>query len=318
LNFIFQNSLPQPRPLTFGQPDTNSIPPCEFAYYTVDVPAWARFATNILISASQPVNVFFNQTTPPTGTNPGDFNLISNATTGFKTLSTVGLPPLLVPGRRYYLGVENPCANATNVAVVLQVDFDITPLTNAVPITNNSIAMSTLPRYFYFDTSSNATLASFQLLNLDGNANLAARKGVPLPSLGSFDYAGFNPGTNSEQILVFTNSTPVALSAGRWYLGVFNVDTNLVHYTILATEYTNASPNIVITSVSVGTNGFCLTWTSLPGLEYHVQGFVSTWDTTWTNVSPTITATNNLTTWCVPLPSPFSFFRVVAGVAIVP
>ena len=35
------------------------------------------------------------------------------------------------------------------------------------------------------------------------------------------------------------------LAPGRWYLGVFNADPTNVTYTILATEYTNAFPNII-------------------------------------------------------------------------
>jgi hypothetical protein len=38
----------------------------------------------------------------------------------------------------------------------------------------------------------------------------------------------------------------------------------------------------------------------------------------WTTVSPTITATGPLTTYCVPLPSPYNYFRVVEGIAINP
>jgi hypothetical protein len=46
-------------------------------------------------------------------------------------------------------------------------------------------------------------------------------------------------------MLLFTNSTPVALAAGRWYLGVFNADFVPVTYTILVTEYTNPVPAII-------------------------------------------------------------------------
>jgi hypothetical protein len=43
-----------------------------------------------------------------------------------------------------------------------------------------------------------------------------------------------NPGTNDEIITISSNSAPVALSAGRWYLGVFNNDIAPVNYTIEA------------------------------------------------------------------------------------
>ena len=77
-------------------------------------------------------------------------------------------------------------------------------------------------RYFAFDVSSNAVEATFQLLQLSGNADLVVRKGPPLPTLFSSDYGSFNTGNEDENIYVLTNSQPVPLSPGRWYLGVFN------------------------------------------------------------------------------------------------
>ena len=322
------------------------------------------------------------------------------------------------------------------MTAAVQVDFDVTPLSNGVPF-NATQAGNALPRYFSYDVSSNATAVSFQLLNLNGNLDLVARASTPFPTLASFDYGSFNPGTNDEDILVFTNSTPVALAPGRWYLGVFNADPTNVTYTILATEYTNAFPNIitltsgvpysnsnsgagdatdyyhyvvtpnavraqfeidgptgdmtlvarkglplptltnytclsanpglndelitlfdfstpvpltpgdwfisavnvsggpaaytimatefpaygtnvVITNCQALSNSFCLTWTSVPGIHYYVQGKTDVNDTNWAAVSPTITAADVLTTYCVPLPSPYHFFRVSEGLVVTP
>ena len=95
----------------------------------------------------------------------------------------------------------------------MQVDFDVTPLSNGVPF-NATQAGNALPRYFSYDVSPNATAVSFQLLNLNGNVDLVAGANPPFPTLASFDYGSFNPGTNDEDILVFTNSAPVALAPG--------------------------------------------------------------------------------------------------------
>jgi hypothetical protein len=207
------------------------------AFFTVDVPAWVSAATNIIVSASAPVNVWFNQITPPVGTNPPDIELITGGTSGsFVTLTTNGTPPL-IPGQRYYLGVQNPCANASNVTVVLRVNYDITALTNGVPLTNQVLTAGVPERYFsYTVTNANASEVLFQLYNLDGNVDLIARKGAPLPDLFNYDYGSFNSGTSPENILVLTNSSPVALSPGIWYLGVFNRASTNVTYTIRATE----------------------------------------------------------------------------------
>ena len=433
LRFVFEDDKPAPIVLQHDIPATNTIPTNQIAYFVVDVPSWAKYATNILISATAPVNLFFNQTIPPTGTGLGDYTLLAGQTAGIgnPVLSLASTPPL-VPGARYYLGVQNP--NNAPVTVALKVDFDVTPLTNAVPLTS-VMPVSALPRYFSFDVSTNAVGAIFQLLNLSGDVNLVARKGLPFPAPYDLDYGSFNPSTNDENILVFTNSTPVALSAGRWYLGVFNADTVPVTYTILATEYpypfadiitlTNRIPyyttnlagvntndyyrfvvssnsvraqfeingptgdmtlvarkgwpppnlatndyisadprtndelivvfdfsrpvrlspgdwfltainmsgspvaysitasewplygtNIVITNSAIVSNSFCLTWTSLPGVHYYVQGKPDLVTTNWTIVSPTITAVDYLASYCVPLPSTNHFFRVHEGIVL--
>jgi hypothetical protein len=432
LRFVFQNTIPVPIGLAHGITWTNTIPPGQTAPFFVDVPIWAALATNILVDASAPVNLFFNQNRPPTGTNADDVTLLSASTGGFVAL-TINGTPTLVPGGRYYLGIQNP--GAASVTTAVQVDFDVTPLGNGVPF-NATQAGNTLPRYFSYDVSSNGTAVSFQLVDLSGNVDLVAQT-TPFPTLTGFDYGSFNPGTNDEDILVFTTSTPVALAPGRWYLGVFNADATNITYTILATEYTNTFPNIIslasgipystvnsgagdatdyyhyvvtsnalraqfeidgptgdltlvagkglplptltnyvllsanpglndelitlfdfsnpvaltpgdwfisavnvsggpvgytmmatefaaygtnihITSCQVFTKSFCLTWTSVPGIHYYVQGNANVNDTSWITVSPTIVAADVLTTWCFALPSPYHFFRLGEGLVVAP
>jgi subtilisin family serine protease/subtilisin-like proprotein convertase family protein len=433
LRFVFEDDKPAPIVLRHNITETNTIPTNQVAYFVVDVPSWASFATNILISASAPVNLLFNQNIPPTGIGPGDYTLLSGSMGGVgNPILSLTSTPRLVPGARYYLGVRNP--NSVPVTVAVQVDFDVTPLTNAIPL-SSVMPASLLPRYFSFDVSTNAVGAIFQLLNLSGDVNLVARKGLPFPAPYDLDYGSFNPGTNDENIIVFTNSTPVPLSSGRWYLGVFNAASVPASYTILATEYpypfaniitlTNRIPyyttnfagadtndlyrfvvssnsvraqfeingptadmtlvarkgwpppnlatndyrsanpgtndeliivfdfskpvrlspgdwfltainvsggpvaysimasewplygtNIIITNSFVISNSFCLTWTSLPGVHYYVQGKPDLVTTNWTIVSPTITAVDYLAGYCVPLPSTNHFFRVHEGIVL--
>jgi len=70
-----------------------------------------------------------------------------------------------------------------------------------------------------------------------------------------------------------------------------------------------------ITNIFVSSNSFCFTWASLPGVSYHVQGLTNLNSTNWVVVSPTLTAVDDSTTWCVSSPSPFQFFRVLEGTA---
>jgi hypothetical protein len=411
---------------------SNTVPANGFLYLAVDVPLWASVASNYLLSADLPLSVWFNQTTPPTGVAPPDTLFLTAVTNGEFTLLTNSAPPL-VPGQRYFVGLQN--TNPVPVNFAYRVDFDITPLTNMVPYVAVT-SSNGIPRYFSYNVSSNATAVLFTLTNLDGDVNLVASQGAPLPTLTSFDYASLNPGLLPEDILVFTNSTPVALKPGTWYLGVYNATARPVNYTILATEFTNAFPNIVtltnavpyngansglaaslndyyryvvspagvrvqfetfgadgdvtlvarkglplpnlssydyfsanpgtndelivvltnstpvaltpgdwfitavntsggpvnytimatewpqtgrpitIVSQTTDSNSVCITWTSLPGVHYVVQGKVGLTDPNWVDVSPTLTAVDYTTTYCVPLPSPFSFFRVKEGLAL--
>jgi subtilisin-like proprotein convertase family protein len=431
LQFVFEHRSAQVIPLTHGTPSTNTVGPGQIQYFTVAVPGWANFATNMLITATGPLNVLFNQSVPPVGTGAGDFTLLANSAGGTATLSAASTPPL-VQNATYYIGVQNP--GATAVTFVFEVDFDITPLANGVPV-NSTLAPGPLPRYFYYDVSSNATAVSFQLYNLSGNVNLVARHGTPLPDPSNFGYGSFNPGTNSEEIIIFTNSEPpIALSPGHWYLGVFNADVTNVTYTILATEYTNVFPTIItlqngipyfntnsgaapatdyyrfvvstnaqqvqfeidhptadmtlavhrglplpdlvthdyisanpgisdevisvfnsstpvpltpgdwflsainvsggpvsysikatefdvpttnftIINFAMSSNSLCLTWDSVPGVAYYVQGEIAL-NGSWVPASPTIRAVDTVTTYCIPLPSPLHYFRVQQGAGL--
>jgi hypothetical protein len=56
----------------------------------------------------------------------------------------------------------------------------------------------------------------------------------------------------------------------------------------------------------------------MPGIRYYVQGKTSPNYANWVAVSPTITAGDVQTTYCLPLPSPYQFFRVGEGLVVTP
>ena len=255
LSLTLETTVPFAIPLVHAVPVTNFVNPNSIAYFFVDVPAWAGFATNLLSNASGNVNLLFNQTSLP-GTNVSDVTLLSAVPAGTVTLTTTGAPPLLQPGQRYFLGVQNLGASPVNFT--LEVDFNITTLSNAVPLTN-SLAAIGLPRYYQFDVSTNAVVAAFEILAADGNVDLVVSRAPTLPTLNQFDYVSANPGSNTEAIVIRTNSAPVPLSAGRWYAGVFNQDTKTVNYIIRATE--TGPPTIIVLS-----NGIPVNFQSGPGV----------------------------------------------------
>ncbi|HEX7617827.1 MAG TPA: hypothetical protein VF480_03810, partial [Verrucomicrobiae bacterium] len=251
LQFTLQTSVfSTPLPLNPQDPITITVPPGQIIPLIVNVPSWANFATNILVSASGPVDLLFNPTNLATGAVPPDTQLLANSTggipAGISPALTVNTAPPFGPnqaGQSYYLGVRNKGAHA--VTAVVEVDFDITTLSNGVPV-SGVLNTNDSERYFAFDVSSNAVEATFQLLHLSGNADLVVRKGPPLPTLFSSDYGSFNTGNADEDIYVLMNSAPVPLSPGRWYLGVFKRDAGPVAYTVLAKELDKAVPPTII------------------------------------------------------------------------
>ena len=198
---------------------------------------------------------------------------------------------------------------------------DIIRLANAVPYASTVDGLGSTTGfpvgYYVFSVSTNAVRAQFEILSPSGNVNLVARKGVPLPTLASRDYASTNAGTSDELIVVFNTSAPVPLTPGDWYLSVLNATSNAVTYTVVATEYASAGTNFGVGSISIVSNSlFCITWTNvLPGVNYYVQGKADLNAAAWLPVSPTIKATGTSLSWCIQLPSPYHFFRLAEGLS---
>jgi hypothetical protein len=238
---------------------------------------------------------------PAVFTNPTNtqFNFFDDGT------QTSGFGPV-----RFYRWVLSTSTNALSATI---------NLTNGVPFSgSNSGAGSATNYYHYVVTNNPPGRVQFEINNPSGNLTLVARKGLPLPSLGSYDYLSANPATNDELIVVLTNSTP-ALTTGDWYLAAINVSGGPVTYAITATEWPAAAVGtngIVLSGSQVVSNEFCFSWNSLIGAHYYVQAKSVLSATNWTTISPTLTATGTNTTWCVGLPTTNHFFRVVDGLAV--
>jgi subtilisin-like proprotein convertase family protein len=281
LQFVLETNTPTPIQLVAQTPATNTIPPGQVGYFVVNVPDWANDATNILISSKDnggnpaPVSMYFNQFFAPLSGAGLDVQLVANSSGGLSGISPPlqavppSFPPLL-PGQSYNLAITNP--GPTSATVVIVVDFDITTLSNGVPLTVG-FGTNNFERPFVFNVTTNASEATFQLLQMTGgNADLVLRKGLPIPSLISADYGGFNGSNATETIYVLTNSLPVPLSAGPWYLDVFkrvpasDTATNglTMRYAVLAKELdpsnSPAVPNIIDIS-----NRVPFTFTAGPG-----------------------------------------------------
>ncbi|HEV2394676.1 MAG TPA: S8 family serine peptidase [Verrucomicrobiae bacterium] len=315
LSFLFRDSIPKPIALSQAQLATNALGPGQIQWFYVDAPPWISFATNSLEAATAPLNLLFNQTNPPTGTNAGDVFLLRSVTNSSQVLQTNGVPPLL-PGARFYLGVQN--TNAATLSFVLAVGFDIAnvvTLSDGVPFANSNPGPPGPVDYYRYTVSTNAVRAQFEINGPTAGMALVAREGLPLPSLTSYDYSSANSGTNDQLIVVHDFSNPVALAPGDWYLAAINLSGKPSSYSILATEFASPGTNFLLTG-QVTAGDICLTWPSLPGVHYYVQGEVNLTDPAWTTLCSTITATDYSTTFCIALASPFEFFRVREGLVL--
>ncbi len=312
-----RNTVPVPIVVTPGQPGTNVLGPGQLQWFAVDTPPWISFATNNLLFASLPLNLWYNPAAVPTGTNSADLLLLGNASAGVAVLQTNGLPPLS-PGARYFLAVQN--TNSTTVSFVFQLDFDVThvvTLSSGFPYAPaNSSSGSSLDFYRYV-VSTNAVRTQFEINGPSADLTLFARRGLPLPNPGLYDYVSANPGTNDELIVVYDFSQPVPLTPGEWFLAVGNTSGQPATYTILATDFPAYGTNIVL-SGQVDNDTYCLSWGSLPGIHYVVEGKIDLGQSAWTVLSPTLTANDYTTSYCLPMPLAFNYFRVREGLLVIP
>jgi subtilisin-like proprotein convertase family protein len=287
---LITNTLP---PVMLGdqEPTAITVPPGQTVSLAIDAPTWATEATNTLISSTLPLNVFFNQTTPMTGATPPDIFMYSG-TSGSEALTSspiISGPTNFIPGRTYYIGLQNP--GTTAASAVFEVDFNIVGLTNDVPF-NDTLTNGQF-RYFSFVVSTNNPYeATFQLLRLTGNADLVVSKGSPLPTLTESDYGSFNSGRASENIYVLTNSSPVPLTPGLWYLGVFNRDSTPVNYSVLAQELDIVPGQVTQTNITIVplTNGVPFDYTAGPGAA--LTNFFSFFVTNTVTISNGVPVTN--------------------------
>ncbi len=173
--------------------------------------------------------------------------------------------------------------------------------------------------YYHFIIPTNAARAQFEINDPSGQMALVVSTSPPPPSLTSYNFLSANPSTNDQLIVVLTNSTPIPLTAGDWYVTAVRLASNSVTYSIMASWWPETGRPIIITNVAIHTNSFCITWTSLPGVHYYIQGEPGLRGSLWYTLSQTLTAgpADNTMTYCIALPSPFHFFRVVEGLALV-
>ncbi len=232
LEFTFANTNFTIPPINFTNsgPQTNFLPGGSIQWFLINVPTNADFATNELLFATLPLNMWFSTNAPPTITNnPGDVQLLSGVTSGSATLGTNGsaanlpyAPAYFIPGGTYYIGIQNP--NAAGATYAFDVVFHLLPEIPSVitePATNITATTATLNAlvnpegaatmlYFEYGLTTNSWLYSSGLL-LTNNLTTTNYWGIDVTNLvpGSIYYfqaiATNSVGTNYGGILTFTN-----------------------------------------------------------------------------------------------------------------
>jgi len=238
-------------------------------------------------------------------------------------VSYLGSPTTpLTPGW-YYLTVRTTSPGTVNFSIRAQayaIGTSVDGLTSGTATTNSFTALESASpgaiQYFRFIVSTNAVRAQFDLYDMDQNLDMVVRKGLPLPTPGNHDYASTNGMLSDEQVRLYTDSVPVPLTAGDWYVGVINTTTNPATYILTATEFGALGTNFYAVRFFAVSNMFCVTWTNvLPNARYHVLGTPTLTPPAWTAVSSNLTAVTNELTWCLDLPSPYSFFQLVDDIS---
>lgn len=224
---------------------------------------------------------------------------------------------------RWYVGVFNSAA--TNVSFLAEACYTtndpvLISLTNAVPyvasFTNLFVAPPGPPRFFFFhfEVTNSADGILFELYNLSGDADLVLQRNVP-PGQAPYLDGSFRWGTTPEQI-VLRRSFDVPDLRGHWYLGVYNLESTNVAYTIRAAVTTNdllisALPIVVTNSVIKQTpGGILLQWNAVEGESYEIEFTPSLFPTTWSVIGRML-ATTTCATFLAPLPpSGMGFYRI--------
>lgn len=232
-----------------------------------------------------------------------------------------GAAVLPLTAGEWFVGVYHRDTNSVNYSICVKTfepGLGWVALTNAVAFTNtfgaNVCGAGALIDYYVYTVSSSAVRAQFEILEASRSVDLVVHRGLPLPTRTLFDYGSFNTQLSTELIVVRNNSTPVSLTPGDWFIGVIHPDTTPCTYVIKATEHDVAGTNLVMSQFMPATNILCFTWTNtLPGVHYYVMGTPSLTPPVWVPVSPSIIADDSSETYCVPVPSPYRFFKIAEG-----
>lgn len=193
--------------------------------------------------------------------------------------------------------------------------FMAKPLTNGVARAGGNAVPGTLDHY-YLNLTNPVARAQFEVIAPSTDVTLIVEKGQPSDGVNFVQYSSANAGTNAEMLVLRPGNGPKTLAAGLWYLSVLNVSGTNAAYSVKATQWDVSGVPLIVHAFSLGPNEACLEWNTVPGAAYVVEGKSDASAGAWTDVSGTLVASASTNTFCVPLPNPFRFFRVLEGISV--
>jgi subtilisin-like proprotein convertase family protein len=327
LRFNFATTVSSIGVLTNGLAVTNVIPPGGMAYYLVIVPPNADIATNRLLFATGPLNVWFNQTTLPAGINPPDYLLIPNSTGGSSVLSLTSTPNI-VPGGTYYLGVQN--TGTSNITYGIEVDFHL-------------LFPPALP---FIGTQITDELTLMTVTNTASSANppliysVSGPPGVAISTNGIITWTpteAQGPGFYTIQTTVTDSSVPPLHSINSFNVIVIEVNTAPFFLGTPSNQTINAFSTLVVTNaagdsdipanpltytllnppagMTIDNNG-AITWTPTlaQALTTNLIATVVTDFNAWAPVNQILSATNYFTVFVTGVQPPFAFTQPATSV----
>ena len=264
-----------------GGPITNIVAPGGINWFYIHVPARADLASNFLLFATAPVNLWFSSHQPPSITNSTSFEMLTNSLGGEFTMNTA-TPPVLVPGGRYFLGVQNTNSFAVTNAVDVKFHlvkpvfsiFSIVATNNAAG-SNGFLVTWYAPASDQFHLQWSPLLVPSQWTNFNGVISDTAFKSASSSQFQYFDdgsqTGGFGP-TRFYRLLLLnspSNTAPYFLSSPAVFFarpGVPFVFTNTaadwdIPAQTLAYTLTNS---LMATNVTINPLTGVITWTPTP------------------------------------------------------
>jgi hypothetical protein len=176
----------------------------------------------------------------------------------------------------------------------------IITLTNGVPLDPCNSGGSD---FYEIAVPTNVAGVLFELDNPTGPMALVINYGLPLPSLSSYDYYTNAPAPPANlEIAVLTNSTPVPMTNGDWYLAAVNVAGSNVCYSVKVTELFIIGPPLFLYPTNTTVTNVVELWpfsTMCHAVDTNIPPLPLTFSLVGANnpTNMTINATTGLINW---------------------